>query len=87
MGMRRSCASLRPRRTVHPVHKKGLRIIVTPFDSIGRSAEIRTPDPHNPIVVRYQAALRSAGARILGVAARCVNVDAYSASKNLQDLF
>ena len=26
--------------------------------SIGRSGEIRTPDPHNPIVVRYQAALR-----------------------------
>lgn len=25
----------------------------------GRSGEIRTPDPHNPIVVRYQAALRS----------------------------
>ena len=25
---------------------------------IGRGGEIRTPDPHNPIVVRYQAALR-----------------------------
>ena len=24
----------------------------------GRGGEIRTPDPHNPIVVRYQAALR-----------------------------
>ena len=26
---------------------------------IGRSEKIRTSDPHNPIVVRYQAALRS----------------------------
>ena len=26
--------------------------------SDGRGGEIRTPDPHNPIVVRYQAALR-----------------------------
>ncbi len=25
----------------------------------GRSERIRTSDPHNPIVVRYQAALRS----------------------------
>ena len=25
---------------------------------LGRGGEIRTPDPHNPIVVRYQAALR-----------------------------
>src|SRR5690625_644009 len=29
------------------------------IDLIGRSGEIRTRDPHNPIVVRYQAALRS----------------------------
>ena len=28
------------------------------FSSDGRGGEIRTPDPHNPIVVRYQAALR-----------------------------
>ena len=28
------------------------------FCLIGRGGEIRTPDPHNPIVVRYQAALR-----------------------------
>ena len=27
-------------------------------DKFGRGGEIRTPDPHNPIVVRYQAALR-----------------------------
>ena len=26
--------------------------------AIGRGGEIRTRDPHNPIVVRYQAALR-----------------------------
>ena len=45
------------------------------FDSIGRSERIRTFDPHNPIVVRYQAALRSARARILGVEAVYVNAD------------
>ncbi len=28
------------------------------FSFSGRGGEIRTPDPHNPIVVRYQAALR-----------------------------
>ena len=29
------------------------------FESLnGRGGEIRTRDPHNPIVVRYQAALR-----------------------------
>ena len=27
----------------------------------GRGGEIRTRDPHNPIVVRYQAALRPDG--------------------------
>ncbi|GEM_PF-2518672 len=29
-----------------------------PLREFGRGGEIRTPDPHNPIVVRYQAALR-----------------------------
>ena len=32
-----------------------LRLWVTKF---GRGERIRTSDPHNPIVVRYQAALR-----------------------------
>ena len=34
-----------------------------PFADIdyGRGGEIRTRDPHNPIVVRYQAALRPDG--------------------------
>ncbi len=41
---------------------------------IGRSERIRTSDPHNPIVVRYQAALRSVRARILGLEATYVNV-------------
>ncbi len=45
------------------------------LDFIGRSERIRTFDPHNPIVVRYQAALRSARARILGVEAKYVNAD------------
>ncbi len=40
---------------------------------IGRSERIRTSDPHNPIVVRYQAALRSVRARILGIDAIYVN--------------
>ncbi len=33
---------------------------------IGRGGEIRTPDPHNPIVVRYQAALRPDRQRCYG---------------------
>ncbi len=38
--------------------KKANRLPASPF-SVGRSERIRTSDPHNPIVVRYQAALRS----------------------------
>ena len=39
--------------------EKGSGAYPEPLSFIGRSGEIRTPDPHNPIVVRYQAALRS----------------------------
>ncbi len=49
----------------------------------GRSGEIRTPDPHNPIVVRYQAALRSDRRnRAAGLSLRIVP----SAPKDVQDI-
>lgn len=35
----------------------GLKILME-LKKYGRGAEIRTPDLHNPIVARYQAALR-----------------------------
>lgn len=35
------------------------RLGLATFPMIGRSAEIRTRDPQNPILVRYQTALRS----------------------------
>ena len=41
-----------PKKTAAPVSEGG-HFFVT-----GRGGEIRTRDPHNPIVVRYQAALR-----------------------------
>ena len=49
----------------------------------GRSGEIRTRDPHNPIVVRYQAALRSESVNsINNRAARH-----FLAPQHLQDVF
>jgi hypothetical protein len=38
--------------------KKDLQITLQVLDSIGRGERIRTFDPYNPIVVRYQAAPR-----------------------------
>jgi hypothetical protein len=38
--------------------KKDLQITLQALDSIGRGERIRTFDPYNPIVVRYQAAPR-----------------------------
>ena len=42
-----------PKKNGRPCTSEGGHFFVT-----GRGGEIRTPDPHNPIVVRYQAALR-----------------------------
>lgn len=44
--------------------KKGYLRQVTLF--FGPGGVIRTPDPYNPIVVRYQTALRPERAAILG---------------------
>ena len=46
-------------RIMRPVTKKTAPLAgESGFLVTGRGGEIRTPDPHNPIVVRYQAALR-----------------------------
>ena len=49
-----------PRRIERHGNRGEIRGSLTAFLllKIGRGGEIRTPDPHNPIVVRYQAALR-----------------------------
>ena len=69
---------------------------------IGRGERIRTSDPHNPIVVRYQTALRPDRTQRADAAAKCTRTDSHGrndtcqkgfwkgldlAAQNLQNLF
>jgi hypothetical protein len=73
----------KPLRPEHSDQKRGCRQ-ATPF-LFGPGGVIRTPDPYNPIVVRYQTALRPERAAILGRYAAHVNAAKTLPFKDLQN--